>query len=307
MENSTTTNPQLDVTLLECSICLNMLAEPISIPCGHTFCRPCLVTAQQRSQKKCPICRAVCVVDASIQNENIQLSAILKTCFPQQYTERLKEISELKNNWKQTLPIFFYNEMLYPTSVLRLHLFEPRYKLMIKRALEATRCFAYVPNFKDYKAKQGDIGLVARVEDCQFLFDGRALLEANITIRFKITDHWVEEGTNNLFYCQYVELVDDVEKEEEILPLYEKGLKNIEKFRNFIGSLDPIKQFTIKEVLGAFPPATASPSVICWWLIKTISKIGGMSDQLRYELLSSTSLKCRLEKINAEADLIAFS
>jgi len=296
----------IDVTLLECSICLNLLAEPISIPCGHTFCRTCLVTAQQRSQKKCPLCRAVCVVDAANQNENIHLSAILKVCFPQHYAERLKEIAELKANWKQTLPIFFFNEVLYPTSLLRLHLFEPRYKLMIKRALDANRCFAYVPNFKDYKATIGDIGLVAKVEECQFMYDGRALLEANISMRFKITDHWMEEGTNNLFYCQYEELVDETEKEEIIRPLYEKGLENIEKFRQWISGLDPVRQFTIKEVLGAFPHASASPTIICWWLIKAISKITGMSDQLKHDLLKSTSLKWRFEIVNAEVDKYVF-
>jgi len=296
------TSSALDVSLLECSICLNMLAEPISIPCGHTFCRTCLVTAQQRSQKKCPLCRAVCVVDAANQNENVHLSAILKSCFGQLYTERLKDIAELKNNWKQTLPIFFFNEVLYPTSVLRLHLFEPRYKLMIKRALDANRCFAYVPNFKDYKPTLGDIGLVAKVEECQFMYDGRALLEANITLRFKITDHWVEDGTNNLFYCQYEELLDVPEKEEQIRPLYEKGIRNVERFRQFIGGLDPVRQFTIKEVLGAFPSSNASPTTICWWLIKAISKISAMSDQLKYDLLISTSLKWRFEIINAEID-----
>jgi len=306
-QKPTSSGSIIDVTLLECSICLNLLVEPISIPCGHTFCRTCLVTTLQRAQKKCPLCRAVCAVDAPNQNENVHLSTILKACFPQQYSERLKEISELKNNWKLTLPIFFFNEVIYPTSVLRLHLFEARYKLMIKRVLESNRCFAYVPNFKDYKPTKGELGMIARVEECQFFYDGRSLLEANITMRFKITDHWVEEGTNDLYYCQYEELADEVEKEEEILPFYEKGLRNVEKFKNFIASLDPVRQFTIKEVLGAFPPATATPTIVCWWLIKAISKIGGMSDQLRYDLLKSTSLKWRFEMVNAEADLVVFS
>jgi Lon protease-like protein len=296
----------IDTALLDCSICLNMLAEPISIPCGHSFCRTCLVTAQQRSQKKCPLCRAVCVVDAANQNENVHLSAILKTCFTKQYEERLKEVGELKKNWKQTLPIFFFNDTLYPSSILRLHLFEPRYKLMIKRALEANRCFAYVPNFKDYRPNKGDIGLVAKVEECQFMYDGRALLEANITTRFKITDHWVEDGTNNLYYCQYEELLDDEESEEDIKPHYERGLKNVEKFRQFISSLDPVRQFTIKEVLGAFPPERAPPTFICWWLIKAIAKIGGMTEDLKTDLLKSTSLKWRFETVNAEVDQFVF-
>jgi len=246
------------------------------------------------------------VVDAANQNENVHLSNILKSCYPKLYAERLKEVVELKNNWKQTLPIFFFNEVLYPTSVLRLHLFEPRYKLMIKRALEGNRCFAYIPNFKDYRPTIGDIGLIAKVEECQFMYDGRALLETIITFRFTITDHWVEDGTNNLYYCQYEELTDIPEKEEDIRPLYETGIRNVERFRQFISGLDPVRQFTIKEVLGAFPPSNATPSTVCWWLIKAISKISAISDQLKYDLLKSTSLKWRFEKINAEIDLVEF-
>jgi len=292
----------IDVSLLECCICINLLAEPVSIPCGHTFCRTCLVSAQQRSQKKCPVCRAVCVVDAQNQNENVHLSRILKTCFQKQYAERLKESEELKKEWKQTLPIFFYNDTLFPSCVLRLHLFEPRYKLMIKRALEGNRCFAYVPNFTDYKPTKGDVGLVAHVIECQFLHDGRALLEANITMRFKITDHWVEQGTHNLFYCQYEEFVDVKEDEEQIKVLYEHALANVDKFRKFLEPLDPIRQFNLKTLLGDFPPENASADVICWWLCKVISKIGSITEQNQYEILKSSSLKWRLEIINNEVD-----
>jgi len=293
----------IDLTLFECGICLSMLVEPISIPCGHTFCRTCLVTALQRSQKKCPMCRAVCVIDAANQSESIHLAAILKTCFTKQYQERLKEAEELKKEWKQTLPIFFYNDTLYPGSVLRLHLFEPRYKLMIRRALEGSRRFAYVPNFTVYKATKGDIGLVAHVVECQFLHDGRALLEANIISRFKITDHWVEEGTHNLFYCQYEEFEDEKDNEEELKVAFEKGIANVDKFRKFVEDLDPIRQFTMKEVLGDFPQSRASPVTVCWWLARAIAKISGsISETEKYAVLKSASLKWRFDLVNCKVD-----
>jgi len=248
------------------------------------------------------MCRAVCVIDAANQSENVHISAILKTCFTKQYAERVKETEVQKKEWKLTLPIFFFNDTLYPSSILRLHLFEPRYKLMIKRALEGNRCFAYVPNFTDYKAQKGDVGLVARVVECQFLHDGRALLEAQITTRFKITDHWVEEGTHNLFYCQFEEFVDTIEGEEEIKILHEKGINNIDKFRKFLDALDPIRQFTLKEVLGDFPSDRATPATVCWWLAKAMAKIGGIPESDKHEILKSASLKWRYENINARVE-----
>ncbi|KAJ2779711.1 E3 ubiquitin ligase [Coemansia javaensis] len=42
---------------LQCSICLDTLAQPHSLACGHTFCQECLVQWLGQS-KQCPACRA---------------------------------------------------------------------------------------------------------------------------------------------------------------------------------------------------------------------------------------------------------
>ncbi|XP_030417904.1 RING finger protein 112-like isoform X2 [Gopherus evgoodei] len=51
---------QEDVT---CSICLDILEDPVSIDCGHNFCRGCLVahwSGVSASGSQCPECRAPC-------------------------------------------------------------------------------------------------------------------------------------------------------------------------------------------------------------------------------------------------------
>ena len=40
---------------LECPICMSIVCEPISIGCGHTFCRVCLVVSLKKHKKKCSI------------------------------------------------------------------------------------------------------------------------------------------------------------------------------------------------------------------------------------------------------------
>ncbi|XP_037695806.1 tripartite motif-containing protein 43-like [Choloepus didactylus] len=44
---------------LTCSICLTYLTDPVTIGCGHSFCRPCLYLCWEAAQTpaKCPTCR----------------------------------------------------------------------------------------------------------------------------------------------------------------------------------------------------------------------------------------------------------
>lgn len=155
--------------VLECSICLRTLCEPISIPCGHTFCRTCLVSSLRRSKKKCPECREVCHVEAETASENHIIKAIAQQFNPNSYATRLQEAEAEKVGWRSLLPIFYYNSPLFPGMKLSLHLFEPRYKLMMQRIVAGNRQFAYVPNFTNYQAAPGDVALIAQLEESEFL------------------------------------------------------------------------------------------------------------------------------------------
>ena len=58
---------------------------------------------------------------------------------------------------------------MFPGEKLSLHLFEPRYKVMIRRVLDSTRSFAYVPNFTSYTAVEGDVALIAVLKEVEFV------------------------------------------------------------------------------------------------------------------------------------------
>jgi hypothetical protein len=131
---------------LECAVCLGLLCEAVTTPCGHTMCRLCLVRALQR-QKKCPACRAVCVISAEDHPETLALSRLARKCFPALYEQRLEEIEQERAFLLSSYPCFFYNMPLYPGEVLRLHLFEPRYKLMMQRIVNSTRRYVRFGRF----------------------------------------------------------------------------------------------------------------------------------------------------------------
>ncbi|XP_061731407.1 E3 ubiquitin/ISG15 ligase TRIM25 [Nerophis ophidion] len=57
--SSSHTNPSEAMALvLSCPICLQLYSEPASLPCGHIFCRPCIVALEEGlDHHSCPECQ----------------------------------------------------------------------------------------------------------------------------------------------------------------------------------------------------------------------------------------------------------
>uniref|UniRef100_A0A0G4F647 RING-type domain-containing protein n=1 Tax=Chromera velia CCMP2878 TaxID=1169474 RepID=A0A0G4F647_9ALVE len=201
--------------VLQCSVCISTVVRPVSLGCGHTFCKVCLTTSLQRSKKKCPTCRAVCHIDPAAAKENTMLANISRVVMGSGvYASRAEEADCQLAELGEQLPIFFYNSALVPGEMLGLHLFEPRYRIMMKRIVENGRKFVYLPSFERYSAKEGDIGLVAELEECSEFHDGRWQLGATMKERLRITEAWVEDGTFHLWYCK-LERIRDQKGENE--------------------------------------------------------------------------------------------
>ncbi|XP_077740375.1 E3 ubiquitin-protein ligase RNF168 isoform X3 [Canis aureus] len=41
----------------QCRICVDILVEPITLPCGHTLCSPCFQATVEKASLCCPFCR----------------------------------------------------------------------------------------------------------------------------------------------------------------------------------------------------------------------------------------------------------
>ncbi|KAG5187850.1 PUA-like domain-containing protein [Tribonema minus] len=210
----------------------------------------CLVKTLTRTKKRCPTCRAVCHNCAQDQPENVMVAQIARAAFPQLYLERLRETQTEKAALRSIHPIFYYNVPMFPGEILSLHLFEPRYRLMMRRIIDTTRRFVYVPNYTNYEASIGDVALIAEVKDCDFQSDGRCYLSATLIGRSRITDHYVEDGTHGLNYCQLETLVD-----EPIQPHEARFVTTlVQPIANFVSSvLGPIHSDVVKTH-GEMPP-----------------------------------------------------
>lgn len=65
---------------LTCSICLELFKEPVTIPCGHNFCSPCLDKAWSGHSPSCfycPQCRQ-CFLEKPQLKKNTALCAVVK-------------------------------------------------------------------------------------------------------------------------------------------------------------------------------------------------------------------------------------
>ena len=89
------------------------------------------------------------------------------------------------------LPLFPLDVVLFPGEELPLHIFEPRYRLMINECYEQKSPFGIVlvrPDSKHLKEETYSVGTMAEIEVLDRLEDGRINLIARGLQRFRILD-----------------------------------------------------------------------------------------------------------------------
>ena len=80
-------------------------------------------------------------------------------------------------------------------AAVALHFFEPRYKILIRRAWEGHRLFIYTAGVP----RPGSRGVIVRVDQARFLPDGRANILGRGVRQVELDQTWVEDGTGGLF------------------------------------------------------------------------------------------------------------
>lgn len=124
----------------ECILCLKLLYEPVTTPCGHTFCRPCFARAIDHANK-CPMCRTVLHVRRELP-VSVVLKNLLERSFPEDYAARREEelVVAAAAAEQAAMPLFVMS-LILPGEKMALNIFEPRYRLMVRRVMEGSRRF----------------------------------------------------------------------------------------------------------------------------------------------------------------------
>eukprot|EP00850_Spirogloea_muscicola_P020279 SM000211S06649 [mRNA] locus=s211:151531:156544:- [translate_table: standard] len=176
---------------LDCVLCLKLLYQPATTPCGHTFCRACLARALDHSSK-CPVCRSTLFMSARSYPISVTLQALVERSFPEEYAERAAEMEALTSAGPQKLPMFVMDVVL-PGQKVKLNIFEPRYRLMVRRVMESDRHMGMV-GYDAATQLPADVACEVEICECVPLPDGRLYLEVEGRRRCQVVNYSELDG-----------------------------------------------------------------------------------------------------------------
>ncbi|XP_060993246.1 LON peptidase N-terminal domain and RING finger protein 3 isoform X2 [Dama dama] len=284
-----------DASDLECSLCMRLFYEPVTTPCGHTFCLKCLERCLDHNAK-CPLCKdglSQCLASRKY-SKNVIMEELIAKFLPEElkerrrlYEEEMEELSNLNKN----VPIFVCT-MAYPTVPCPLHIFEPCYRLMIRRCIETgTRQFGMclgdpVKGFAEY-------GCILEIRNVQFFADGRSVVDSIGKRRFRVLHQGQRDGYNTAD-IEYIE--DQKVQGEDCAELM--GLHNCvyEQASSWFHSLKTSLKNRILNHFGPMPEKDADPQINpngpawCWWTLAVLP----LESRAQLPFLAMRSLKDRL-------------
>ncbi|XP_044060277.1 LON peptidase N-terminal domain and RING finger protein 3-like [Siniperca chuatsi] len=288
----------MDPTDLECSLCMRLFYEPVTTPCGHTFCLQCLKRCLDHNPK-CPLCKEE-LSEYLVQRQyckTVLMENLISKYLPSELIERQKihqdEMAEL-SNLNENVPIFVCT-MAFPTVPCPLHIFEPCYRLMIRRCMETgTNCFGMClgDNLKGF----ADYGCLLEIRDVKFFSDGRSVVDTIGKRRFKVIQHRERDGYNTAD----IEYLEDV-KVEGVAQLELQSLHDT-VYDQALVWVNSLKVEQKERIEGHFGPMPGKDSVLqaspngpswCWWLLAVLPLEG----RAQLPFLALTSLKDRLSGI----------
>jgi len=205
-------------TEMDCQVCYALFYDPLTTVCGHTFCRSCLHRVLDHSSY-CPICRRGLSVSPLLYRESCPSNEYLKTIIETFWADAVLTrgdalAAEALNRHREfDIPIFVCT-LSFPMMPTFLHVFEPRYRLMIRRALEGDRTFGMVLPQRPRTANDThfvEYGTLLRIVNAEYFADGRSLIETIGVSRFRITRHGILDG----YLVGKIERLDDISIAEE--------------------------------------------------------------------------------------------
>ena len=336
----------LDVSMLEnlkeatknemdCQVCYSLLLDPLTTTCGHTFCRKCVARVLDHSNL-CPICRRTLLMPPGVQLEpsNVRLSKLLMSICPDHVSARAEAAKqeETLGDWEPTVPLFVCT-LAYPAMPTFLHVFEPRYRLMMRRAIESGDRKFGMMMYNRRGESQGELGAtqfmqygtLLHIVNMHLLPDGRSLIETVGVSRFRVKSWGMVDG----YVVGKIERIDDISlAEEEHIEATEVSAESMSN--DLLAQMDIMSTQDLLQigtgfiarmraasapwlrtnVIQSFGPPPEDPALFPYWFASVLP----IADEEKYKLLPTTSVRERLKisarwvrRIEAQRWYVAFS
>nr|XP_029521185.1 LON peptidase N-terminal domain and RING finger protein 2-like [Oncorhynchus nerka] len=298
--------PQLlDSSDMDCSVCMRLFYEPVTTPCGHTFCMKCLERCLDHNPN-CPLCKENITEYLATRGyyKTLLIEEVLQRYLSEELAERSKvhqeEMAEL-SNLTQEVPIFICT-MAFPTIPCPLQVFEPCYRLMIRRSMETgTKQFGMciaddIKGFADY-------GCMLEVKDVKFQPDGRLVVDTVGVSRFRVLSHGHRDGYNT---AKIKHLEDQKVEGEELAELQKLHDCVYEQASTWFTSLKDNMKNQIVSHFGQLPEkycdiqGSVSGPAWCWWLLAVLP----LEKRAQLSILAMTTLRERLSTTRRVLSLV---
>lgn len=203
---------------MDCQVCYCIFYDPLTTACGHTFCRSCLHRILDHS-RHCPVCRRQLAINPLLNRascpSNDNMTKIIETFWIDEILARKATMLDDEERQQAEFDVsLFICTLSFPHMPTFLHIFEPRYRLMIRRAMEGSQTFGMVMPRRPRcptDANFYELGTLLRITNAQFYPDGRSLIETVGLSRFRVTRHGMLDG----YTVGKIERIDDVSLEQE--------------------------------------------------------------------------------------------
>lgn len=304
-------------TELDCQVCYALMLDPLTTTCGHTFCRKCVARVLDHSTM-CPVCRRDLPMPPGVRSipGNKTLTKILNSLCPDLVDARAEAAAqeEVPMLGERNVPLFVCT-LAYPSMPTFLHIFEPRYRLMIRRAIDNGDGKFGMLMYNRRVVPQGNLGPVeflqygtlVHINGIQYMPDGRSLVETRGISRFRVKDWDMLDG----YVVGNIERLDDISlaEEEQVEATETTGpdqnehdltsridyMSTQELLKigtDFIARMRAASAPWLHEgVLASYGPPPDDPALFPYWFA-SILPIG---EEEKYKLIPTTSVRERLK------------
>lgn len=184
------------------------------------------------------------------------------------------------------VPMFPLGSVLLPSAVMPLHVFEPRYREMIKVCLAGEREFGVTLIERGSEVGGGDarmgFGCVAQIVEAEEFDDGRAFVAAVGTRRFTV----IEWGHDDPYPMADIEVLEELPAQDSDSILVDASRNKLDEVNDLRSRLGAPRQ-PAQRLLSS-DPALAS------FQIAALAPLGPID---QYRVLSVDSPRARLELV----------